>query len=591
MAENHAIPVLFGSETGIAASIAWQFARKAASAGIPTIVGSMDGFGTKRMRESPVIVFIVSTTGQGDPPGNMQASWGEMRKRSCEDISCKFTVLGLGDSSYDKYNYIGKMLFNRLRQLGGTPITEKGLADDQDVNGLDDGLLEWMGRTMSALSPYASITSEETRKLALTESRILVSTDQSATAAVTPSSRITYPVTVVKNERLTPEDHFQDVRHIEFKPISGQLSGLKPCCSVGFVPVVPQKEVNRMLSRLNLSGDETITISANTGIPLRPLDGEGLIGTTLSTRQLFSEKLDMSGVPTRGFFELLSRMKCSDEDREKLQELGSSDGAEELRFYCTRERRSYLEVLLDFSSVEISLGWVIECIPVAKCRQYSISSMPSSDIVSVTVAVVEYKTPYGRSKTGLCSTYLRSLQPLAQLQMSVHEPTISLPGVDSNTVADDVPPVVLVGPGTGVAPCISLIKHWHSNFPSSTSNKLILIRGCRNKGRDDFYHEYLDTLPEDWLTQRTAYSRDGPAKFYCQDLIRQDPVLLTRIPKILLEEDGFLYISGNSKDMPQSVTKAVMFCIMKHSSCTEEDAEEVIKELKKYNRIQYDTWA
>ena len=597
MSGDRVIPVLFGSETGNAAGVAWQFARKAAAAGIRTVVGSMDSFGSKRIRESEVVIFIVSTTGQGDAPKNMEQVWGELRRKSCEKFDgCKYSVLGMGDSSYDKYNYIGKMLFNRLKQLGASPISDKGLSDDQDVNGLDDGLHEWISRTLPVLSPYVSITSTDVRQRALSESRIIVDIHTSNHRPLSPHQydSTSFPVTVTSNERITPTDHFQDIRHIEFKSThNNQVFGLEPCSSVGFHPVIPNNDVNKMLLRLNLTGDEVITISSNNEIPLKPIEGCGLIGKTVTTRQLFSKELDMLGVPTRGFFERLSTMKCNPEEHEKLLELGSADGAEELRFYCTRERRSYLEVLLDFKLVDISLAWVIECIPTVRCRQYSISSSPLSDVVSVTVAVVEYKTPYGRSKTGLCSTYLRDLKVSDQLTMSVHSPTVSLPVVDCSSSAEDVPPVVMIGPGTGVAPCTSLIKHWYDNFRSATTGKLTLIRGCRNKGIDDIYQSYFNTVESDnhWLTQRQAYSRDGESKFYCQDLIRKDSKLLTTIPQVLLQNDGFLYISGTSKDMPQSVTKAVVYCIMKYSNCSEEEADDVVNELKKYKRIQYDTWA
>eukprot|EP01063_Lacrimia_lanifica_P003889 TRINITY_DN12154_c0_g1_i1.p1 TRINITY_DN12154_c0_g1~~TRINITY_DN12154_c0_g1_i1.p1 ORF type:complete len:602 (+),score=188.04 TRINITY_DN12154_c0_g1_i1:72-1877(+) len=597
------LPVLYGSQTGTAEDVAWVVARRLVALGFDGVgVGSIDSYGMDRLRQARHVVFVVSTTGQGDPPDNMTAVWQQLRMRKCEPLcGLHFSVLGLGDSSYEKYNYIGKMLHNRLSQLGGVAHLDKGMCDDQDVNGLDDALEPWMERMAAALkaAPH-SLSCTVGRPEAAASLRYTVTIGDAADAsfkaqhvdphaAPAPHTPPRTTATVVANTRITPAAHWQAVHELQFRVPDAFATAMLPGCSLGIYPHNPPAAVAAMLKRLQLTGDERVKVRVNPGTGISLLgEGGGYGGVTdgMTVRALLTEAMDLCGVPRRRFFALCAG-RCGDKDeRVKLAEMGAAEGAEDLRFYCTRERRSFVEVLKDFASVDVTLAFLLEAVPPQKVRQYSISSMPCPT-PTITVAVVEYKTPYNRPRVGLCSTYLALAVPGTSMAITLHAPTVQFP--------DPSTPVVLIGPGTGVAPCRSVIQARYAEDREAARGKLLLLFGCRNRAKDYLYGDEFEQLAggeDPWLAgYHTAFSRDQDRKVYVQDVIRGTPEVAVFILRTLLEEGGAVYISGSAKNMPQSVEKALVYAFMKYGDATEEEGMDMLRELKKAKQIQYDTWS
>eukprot|EP00659_Diplonema_papillatum_P010104 gene10104-15533_t len=425
-------------------------------------IGSIDGYGLARLREPGSLhacfVFVVSTTGQGDEPDDMKDTWRALKKKSCEPFppgAVRYAVLALGDSSYEKYNFVGKMLHNRLKQLGAVPITDRGLCDDQDLNGFLDGYLAWIPSLLQAIPqpPDQPTPAAEAKQKFVPRYAVQLLANAGAQAQVGGHSARKHTdvvATVASNTRLTAEAHWQDVREVTFVPRTpGDAARLReelqPAGSLGFLPVNPGASVKRLLRRLNLTGDEVVRVEPNPATNIALLGSEEREPLQATTAELFETVLDVCGTPGRYFFEVLSHAAAEQADadgeqREKLRELASAtpEGAEDLRFYCTREKRTFVECLHDFPSVSVSLPWIVDCIPRLQRRQYSAASLPVSPndpctplsggearqgSVSIAVAVVEYKTPYGRAKTGLCSAHLAGLRAGDTVFFSVHAPT------------------------------------------------------------------------------------------------------------------------------------------------------------------------
>ena len=586
------INVLYGSQTGRAADTSYYIAKRLVAEGYGVAVGSLDSFAFEALHGTEqTVLFVVSTTGQGDAPDNMKATWAQLMKKSCPALNAlRYSVLCLGDSSYEKYNYIGKMLSNRLgsgaRGLGALMFSDKGMCDDQDPNGIEDGLLPWLGSVVQNLGGLERVEKGAAKPGFMDEFHpkyVVKTTTDATTEGVEPQRKhmTLHKATVTKNARMTTPDHFQDVRNIVF---SSEALCYEPGSSLGILPRNAARDVDVLLKKLSLNGNEAVSISANTANCIA-FHSDPLDGLVTNVRTLLTEHLNINGVPTRYCFGVLASCCPDGPAQKKLHEmsLATEDGREELRFYCTRERRSFLEVLLDFAAVSLTLEVLLDVIPLLQERLYSISSSPTEVGVALTVALVEYKTPYGRAKKGLCSSYLSGLAVGDSLNVSVHEPTVSWPEVGNK--------MVLIGPGTGIAPCRSIIVAMHALCKEEAEGKLTLVFGCRNRGKDFLYGEEMEALGE-WMGYHTAFSRDQEEKCYVQHLMRAGGALQKAVSEALSdEEDGVVYICGSAKDMPKSVQLAIIWCLMQERNLTEDEATLLMQRLKKQKRIQLDTWA
>eukprot|EP01065_Artemidia_motanka_P014153 TRINITY_DN18123_c0_g1_i1.p1 TRINITY_DN18123_c0_g1~~TRINITY_DN18123_c0_g1_i1.p1 ORF type:complete len:628 (+),score=147.46 TRINITY_DN18123_c0_g1_i1:84-1886(+) len=587
--------VVYGSQTGTAEAYSSRIATALCGIGIHCSVGSMDDFGWGRLRRCRLAVVVAATTGDGDAPDNMKRCWVEMRTRGCEpaeDLS--YAVFCLGDSGYEKYNYVGKMMHNLLSRLGGTPLLHRGLGDDQDPAGLDEGFEPWLGGLLAALEhSRGTPISPAARFVVEARGERKAAADEHAAAEVpaTAADRL-WTATICSNRRMTPADHFQDVRHVEMK-VEAAAPPWEVGGSVGLYPRNPPQEVARLLRRLAKPPGTTVRIEEREGTGITWVSGApALAGRDITLHTLFSCHLDICGTPGRSAFEILARFSRGDaEQQEKLQGMASNTpvGMEDLRFYCTREKRTFVEVLCDFPSVDIPLEWLLELIPPLRPRLYSVSSAPvpgeANPVLSVTVALVEYKTPYGRPKRGLCSRWVSDVGAGQEIRVVFKPPAVQLP--------DTAVPVVLVGPGTGIAPCRAVIQARRA--AGAGAGNVTLIVGARNRGKDFLYGGEFEELAGDgWLRLHTAFSRDQDSKFYVQHLIRQRVEVRDSVAATLVA-GGHLYISGTSKNMPDAVQRAVAYAISQLPAerggiADEDQAKAYVARMKKERRLQLDCW-
>ncbi|RHZ61877.1 hypothetical protein Glove_345g36 [Diversispora epigaea] len=145
--KNRQLLILYGSQTGYAQDIAERIERQARRRLFKTRLFSMDSYDRTNLINEELVIFICSTTGQGDEPDNMRKFWKFLlRKNLPNDIlnQLRFAVFGLGDSSYVKYNWPAKKLHKRLTQLGGQSLLSRGEGDDQHYLGVDGTFDPWL---------------------------------------------------------------------------------------------------------------------------------------------------------------------------------------------------------------------------------------------------------------------------------------------------------------------------------------------------------------------------------------------------------------------------------------------------------------
>lgn len=171
--DNRKLTILYGSQTGTAQDLAEQIWRESKRYHFKGTVLPMDNYDIMSLVQEDYVVFVCATTGDGEEPDNMKAFWKFLLRRSLPTNSLNglgFAVLGLGDSSYNKYNYVAKRLNKRLQQLGATPIIPIGLGDDQHDLGVSAVSLPWVAdlwRNLLRLCPLPnglSVLDESTRQ-------------------------------------------------------------------------------------------------------------------------------------------------------------------------------------------------------------------------------------------------------------------------------------------------------------------------------------------------------------------------------------------------------------------------------------------
>ncbi|XP_067164920.1 NADPH-dependent diflavin oxidoreductase 1 isoform X3 [Apteryx mantelli] len=232
MAERKLL-ILFGSQTGTAQDTAERIGREAKRRHFQCRVEALDSYDVANLINELLVVFVCATTGQGDPPDNMKMFWRFLFRKNLPPSSlCQmdYAVLGLGDSSYPKFNFVAKKLHKRVLQLGGNPLLPVALGDDQHDLGpdavVDPWLLDLWDKILALypLPPGLEIISPDVRLppkytlhyLAEDSSRSDGGLLQPTAPRAVPSELHPFAARMVSNQRVTAESHFQDVRLIEF---------------------------------------------------------------------------------------------------------------------------------------------------------------------------------------------------------------------------------------------------------------------------------------------------------------------------------------------------------------------------------------
>jgi sulfite reductase alpha subunit-like flavoprotein len=294
------------------------------------------------------------------------------------------------------------------------------------------------------------------------------------------------------------------------------------------------------------------------------------------------EYLDMNGLPTRFFFQQAAFFCSNPEDREKMLEMASSllENAASYLTYCKRERRTYFDVLQDFASCSIPFAYLIELIPPLRSRAFSISSSPSvhKNQVHITVAILQYLTPYKRLKTGTCSSFLMSLNGDGSRFVRGFFTSGSL-----RIPAQLDAPVILIGTGTGCAPMRSLMFERSIRTAQLDSRYVRFYFGCRNS-KTDFLYE--DEWPQLCDQVSVAFSKEEQ---------RRVPVLLARDSQIiyndLVTNRGYCYVSGSAKRMPADVRETLVQIFCKEGNLSRDDAVKMIRTMEKERRYVVEAWS
>eukprot|EP00803_Ostreobium_quekettii_P008466 evm.model.scf_1778.4 EVM.evm.TU.scf_1778.4 scf_1778:10727-13876(+) len=585
-------------------------------------------------------------------------------------------AFGLGDSGYLKYNAVAKRLANRLAGLGAEALVEKGLGDDQARAGYEAALDPWLEAFWRAVEvrfgvqamegvvgsldmPKFSVTfleegprrsqagmtaMEEAAGAAAAFHRVAdaaaglpAPADDPRLAAAGPHAfgpGRPYMARMLKNERLTSPGHFQDVRHIEFDLGDSSLT-YSPGDLLVILPETPSSAVDAFLERAGLDGDRWVSVRpAGLGAQAEAPGGPQ---AQVRIRALVQGALDVHGAsPRRYFFDVLRRFAAAQHEADRLAYFASAEGRDDLHLYCSGEGRTVLEVLGDFKSSSPPLEWLLQCVPAKRPRQFSISSSPTAHprAAHITAAIVEWRTPFGRTKRGLCTAALAAMEPGRRddrVPVWIEAGAMRMPPNDGT-------PMVLIGPGTGVAPFRSFLQErmerargradHHSRptgprgpSPESTGPKeqaiesagpkeaaiestslkerdskslpvapSWLLFGCRNEAGDFLYRGEWEALRRAGVLDGiiTAFSRDQPSKVYVTHRIRERGALIWRL---IGEAGAVVYVSGSARKMPADVMSAIEAVVAEHTGRSTESAKRFVKAMEASGRYVVESWS
>uniref|UniRef100_A0A669E4K4 NADPH-dependent diflavin oxidoreductase 1 n=1 Tax=Oreochromis niloticus TaxID=8128 RepID=A0A669E4K4_ORENI len=568
---NPALLILYGSQTGTAQDTAQRLARQAQRRRLRVRVMPLDDYNVADLISESLVVFVCSTTGQGDPPDNMKNFWRFLFKKSLpvgslSRLDC--AILGLGDSSYPKFNFVAKKLHKRLLQLGACVLLPVGLTR------VNMKMVESLLLVLPPTYTFHFLDDMQEKE----EVRLRIPMDQTV-----PSQSHPFPARMVFNRRVTEPLHFQDVRHIELDVTgsniefaAGDVVMMRPCNA--------PEDVQQFCQLLRLDPETRFTLSPtdNTAVYLSV---PAWLPQPCTVRHLVESYLDIAAVPRRSFFELLSTFATNELEREKLAEFSSAAGQDELHSYCNRPRRTVLEVLADFphTTAELKVDYLLDLFPEIQPRSFSIASSLRAhpNRIQVLVAVVRYKTKLYKPRKGLCSSWLASLDPAqgdVYVPLWVKKGSLKFP-------SEKETPVIMVGPGTGVAPFRSALQE--RTTEGKTAN--VLFFGCRSESKDFYFRsEWEEMMEAGFLTLFTAFSRDQEAKVYVQHRVRENGELLW---DLIANKNACFYIAGNAKQMPASVCDALKEAFQQVGGVSAEEAEQMLATMEKTGRFQSETWS
>lgn len=368
---------------------------------------------------------------------------------------------------------------------------------------------------------------------------------------------------LVDRRRLSAATSQKDTQHFSVSLVG---SGLTYKCgdSLGVYPTNNPQTVAAVLKAAGFTGEEQVTIPKDTA--------------PISLRTALSKRLSLNG-PTYKFAQLLHDRATDAAEKARLAAAIAEADPEKKKAWM--EQREFLDLFEEHPSAKLGAQEFIELLRKLMPRLYSISSAPSKypHEIHLTVAVVRYETN-GRQREGVCSTFLseRARLNVPEVPVFVAESHFGLP-------ADDNIPVIMVGPGTGVAPFRSFVM---DRATRGAKGRNWLFFGDQRKDSDFLYaDEWAAYLQAGVLTRLDlAFSRDQAAKVYVQDRMRENAAELWQ----WLQAGAYFYVCGDAKRMAKDVDATLHAIVAEQGGMTPEAAVDWVKQFKKDGRYQRDVY-
>jgi sulfite reductase (NADPH) flavoprotein alpha-component len=533
--------VMFGSQTGNAKGIAQSLHKQLTDTGVPSVLVSMADYKPRQIKNETHLALVVSTHGEGDAPDDAIEFHEFLASKKAPKLTgLNYSVLGLGDSSYEYFCQTGKDFDNRLASLGATALAERV---DCDVD-YEAAVNDWSAKLVDVAKQSLVSQSADVVPIA---------------SAVKPNiSEYTkqnpFQAPLLLAQKITGRNSIKDIQHIELA-LEGSGLSYQAGDALGIWFKNDPLMVDEILALVKVDPDIIIENKNN----------------SLTVRQALIENLELT-VSYPGFVKAYAAATES----AALNELLSEPSA--LRAFLAD--RQIIDIVRQYPS-ELAAQSLVNALRPLTPRLYSIASSQAEveDEVHLTVAHVDYAYS-GKRHQGGASGFLSSrLEEGQEVGVYIEKnDNFRLP-------ANPQTPIIMIGPGTGIAPFRAFMQDREA---SETSGQSWLFFGNPNFTQDFLYQtEWQGYLKRGVLTKISlAFSRDQSEKIYVQHRLAENGSDIFE----WLESGAHLYVCGDAMRMAKDVENTLVSIIKQHGQRSESEAKQYLVNLRKTKRYQKDVY-
>uniref|UniRef100_A0A8C1VB63 Nitric oxide synthase, inducible n=1 Tax=Cyprinus carpio TaxID=7962 RepID=A0A8C1VB63_CYPCA len=560
--------VLYATETGKSQTFAKKL-NTMMNCAFSSRVVCMEDYNFSELETESLLIVVTSTFGNGDCPGNGESFKKQLLSLKNLRNKVRYCVFGLGSRMYPHFCAFAHAVDDRFAALGAIRVSSTGEGDE--LNGQEEAFSAWASLSIHCFQCLKRVNGKTMRLFSV----LIIIIWLGFTALSALHSKAVVPMKLKRRQNLqNPKSSRATIlvelemdgstETLNFVPGDhvGIFPGNSPELVAGILKHLPNAPpINQSLRLEFLNGERW---QRDERIPPCPL------------AQALTYYLDVTTPPSQSLLRKLSKIAKQEDHRQRLLAL-------DFQVYTTWKefhKPTFLEVLEEFSSLDLSAAFLLSQLPLLKPRLYSISSSPDlhPQELHLTVAVVSYYTQEGKGPLhfGLCSTWLNTIKEGDMVPCFVHSSEgFHLP-------SDPSAPCILVGVGSGIAPFRSFWQQQLHDMKKTglKGNPMTLVFGCRGSDTDHLYkEETLDMRDNSTLSSIiTAYSRQtGQPKVYVQDILREQ--LNDKVFEVLHHNPGHLYICGGM-NMAHDVAATIKEILVSRLGITLTQAEEYLSRLK-----------
>jgi sulfite reductase (NADPH) flavoprotein alpha-component len=540
--QGRALTILYGTETGNSRDLAKGLAQAAGERGLAAKLADMADYKVRQLKDEQDLLFVVSTYGEGDPPQPAVGFFEFLEGPRAPKLNgVRYSVLALGDSTYEKYCEAGKRIDERLHELGATSLSERV---DCDID-YEEAAAAWSSRLMDLLAAEAHVSPALPARVAAGPSSTTVH-----------DKRNPFLATVLENIRIVGRHSTKETRHVELD-LSGSGLTYQPGDALGFVASNDGRVVEELLDAIGISGEIEVRVKSS----------------SLSLASALTSRFEITSASPR-FIEQWAKVSGAKE----LEALtGPERAAERLSFL---NEHHVVDIVRRFPAQGIGADDLLAGLRSLQPRLYSIASSQAAvgDEAHLTVAPVRYEL-HGSGRGGVASTQIAD-----RLEMGDTVPVYVQQNPHFRLPADDVP-IIMIGPGTGVAPFRAFLQEREARAAAGNS---WLFFGERNTRSDFLYQIEWQRWLKDGVLSRldVAFSRDSGAKVYVQHRMLEQ----ARDLYAWLEQGAHFYVCGDEKAMARDVHDTLIELVASEGGRSREAAEDYVSRLTAEHRYQRDVY-
>lgn len=531
------LTILYGSESGNAESLAERIKHESNKRGLQPTVYDMGDIEPSKLKGTSNLMVVVSTWGEGDPPDRASQFYTTFMSPSALRLAhTRFAVLALGDTSYEHFCKIGKDFDDQLATLGAQRFFDR---IDCDVD-FEEPANRWI---QNALDELLQLEGNQVSTTPVTHA------ETATTTAVPYSKQNPFPAPLQERILLNGRGSIKETLHLEFS-LAGSNLVYQPGDALAVIPTNCPEVVDGILQAGKFST------------------------TDASLRNKLSSQYDITGL-SKSILHKYNQFAQSS----AINKLLLPENKQALQDYLYG--REIIDVLLDFPVPGLTTEDFTSILRAIPPKLYSIASSLKAhpDEVHLTVAIVRYDS-HGRHRKGVASTYLADrIQNNETAKVYIHaNKNFKLP-------ADNSRSIIMVGPGTGVAPFRAFVEE---RALSGATGKNWLFFGDQHYTYDFLYQtEWQSHLKEGALScLDIAFSRDTPQKYYVQDaMLKQSKAIYS-----WLEEGCYFYVCGDANRMAGDVHNALIEIVQQHGNQSHDEAVAYVAKLKQERRYQRDVY-